>query len=47
MQLLILILWPVLSEDAIKHVWYPMVDKSKKTRTQLLYAPAVINKKIV
>ena len=30
MQLLILILWSVLSEDAIKHVWYPMVSKSKK-----------------
>ena len=30
MQLLILILWPVLSEDVIKHVWYPMVAKSQE-----------------
>ena len=30
MQLLILIVWPVLSEDAIKHIWYPMVGKTQK-----------------
>ena len=30
MQQHILIVWPVLSEDVIKHVWYTMVGKSQK-----------------
>ena len=30
MQLHIPIVWPLLSEDAIKHVWYTMVGKSQK-----------------